>query len=294
MVKVIRKGLQPSPSKAPNDEPNLAEYSVSSAAPLLPEEQTPPPQMIADLPRSDASELEQAAVLGEGEGKDWDEPAIDATEVRPPPTPPARMAAVIDKETYAARSQAHVLIQQAEEQVQSMLDQAHKEAEHILQLAQEQAEQLRQAAQQEGMLEGTKQGSEQFAQALADLGETRAALEGNLVPQIGTIALKVARKILGRELHNYPESVVDVAKMALSEKARQRKDIIVRANPEDMAILRQEKVLLLEQLIRTKDLTLREDATVERGGVIIETESGTIDAQLHVQMAAFEAAFARL
>ena len=40
----------------------------------------------------------------------------------------------------------------------------------------------------------------------------------------------------------------------------------------------------MSNLTRAKDLEIREDRRVKQGGVLIETESGVIDAQLETQL----------
>ena len=85
-----------------------------------------------------------------------------------------------------------------------------------------------------------------------------------------------------------PDAVIKIVRNALAEKARQRQEISLRVHPEDLAIIRENKAQLLEVLSRAKEISIREDMNVERYGVIIETDAGTIDAQLDSQLAIFE------
>jgi len=84
------------------------------------------------------------------------------------------------------------------------------------------------------------------------------------------------------------EAVVDIVKQALSEKARQRREIFLRVNPEDLQHIRENKPALLEVLSRAKEIGIREDPDVAVGGAVIETDAGIIDAQLETQLAVFE------
>jgi hypothetical protein len=61
------------------------------------------------------------------------------------------------------------------------------------------------------------------------LESSKKALE-----QLKELAVSIARKVLGRELEFAPEGVVDLIKQALSEKARQRREIYLRVNPADL------------------------------------------------------------
>ena len=82
--------------------------------------------------------------------------------------------------------------------------------------------------------------------------------------------------------------MVDIIRQALTEKARQRREIFLRVHPEDMKYVREHKAELLEVLSRAKEIGLREDPDVARHGVVIETDAGIIDAQLETQLAVFE------
>jgi type III secretion protein L len=113
-------------------------------------------------------------------------------------------------------------------------------------------------------------------------------IEAQAVPQLKDLAVAIARKIIGRELEFHPEGVVDIVKQALTEKARLRREIFLRVNPEDMDLIRSSKPQLIEVLSRCKEIGLREDPDVARYGVIIETDAGMIDAQLDTQLAVFE------
>ena len=53
-------------------------------------------------------------------------------------------------------------------------------------------------------------------------------------------------------------------------------------------MIRKNKSQLLDVLSRAKEIGVSEDPDVERYGVIIETDAGTIDAQLDSQLAVFE------
>ena len=123
---------------------------------------------------------------------------------------------------------------------------------------------------------------------IAGVAKRYQQIEAQAIPQLKELALTIARKILGRELEFSPEAVVDIVKQALSEKARQRREIFLRINPQDMQAIREHKADLLEVLSRAKEIGIREDPDVQRHGVIIETDAGIIDAQLETQLAVFE------
>jgi flagellar biosynthesis/type III secretory pathway protein FliH len=189
----------------------------------------------------------------------------------------SRRAPVIKGETADARSEA-----------QTIRERALAEAERIRNEAEEEAVRLKEEACKDGYAKGRDQGAAELAEVVAKASMRLQQIEAQLVPQMRDLAVTIAKKILGRELEFHPDGVVDIVKQALSEKARQRREIYLRVHPEDLRTIREHKPELLEVLSRAKEIGLREDPEVQRYGVIIETDAGTIDAQLETQLAVFE------
>jgi type III secretion protein L len=156
--------------------------------------------------------------------------------------------------------------------------------------AQRQANQRIEATRQEvqGLLDAARGAGEKdgFAQA-EHMRDEIAGLEQRMLKEVeGEVvraAFRVARELLIAELASRDDAVVDVACTALAA-AKQARDINLRAHPQDVPQLRAQKERLLSVLGRARDLEIREDRRVRPGGVLIETESGVIDAQLQTQL----------
>lgn len=110
--------------------------------------------------------------------------------------------------------------------------------------------------------------------ALEDADEFNRALERQVVD----LSLAIAEKVVERELRTDPAVVVDVVRAAL-EDARGMTTASVRVNPEDHPL-----VAPLWERLAPRPLPDRAqlvaDERVERGGCLIETQMGVIDAQL--------------
>ena len=188
-----------------------------------------------------------------------------------------RRAPIIERSTIEARSQAD-----------EIRDKAQEEASQLLENARTEADTLRAQAREEGYAEGRNQGASELSEVVAKSSLRLQQIETQLVAQVKDLSLGIARKILGRELATRPEAVVELVKEALVEKARQRREISLRVNPEDMEIIRENRSALIEVLSRAKEISIREDPDVARYGVVIETDAGTIDAQLETQLDVIE------
>lgn len=183
-------------------------------------------------------------------------------------------------------------IADAKNEAQSIRERALVEMDDLRQKAQEETqralEEAKERGYQEGYQEGRNAGATELAEIVAQSSQRLAQIEAQAEPQLKTLALAIAKKIIGKELEFHPEAVVDIIKQALSEKARQRREIVLRVNPEDMSFVREHKAELLEVLSRCKEIGIREDPDVSRHGVVIETDAGLIDAQLETQLEVFE------
>jgi len=176
----------------------------------------------------------------------------------------------------------------ARNEAQAIRERAEVEAAEIRARALREAEVVRARAREEGLAQGRDAGAAELTGVVASASRRLQQIEAQAVPQLRDLAVAIARKVLGKELELAPERVVDVVKQALAEKARQSRELWLRVNPEDLAVIRARRPELLEVLSRAKELGVREDPDVARGGVVIETDAGTIDAQLETQLGVFE------
>jgi type III secretion protein L len=170
----------------------------------------------------------------------------------------------------------------------TILDKARAEADAIKRQAHDEAERIKAEAKAEGYAEGREEGAQELTGIVAEVSQRLSEKEAQAEPQLRILALAIAKKVLGRELEFHPDAVVDIVKQALAEKARQRREILLRINPEDMQFIRDHKADLLEVLSRAKEIGIREDPDVSRHGVVIETDAGIIDAQLETQLEVLE------
>lgn len=93
---------------------------------------------------------------------------------------------------------------------------------------------------------------------------------------------QVPTKIIQRELSLKPETIEIMAETLLSQFASQRQ-LTLKANPEDLKILKESGVLELED----GRLTLIPDPGAKRADLHLITESGEIDATIDTQLARY-------
>jgi len=164
--------------------------------------------------------------------------------------------------------EADGLVAEAERGRQRMLDDARAEVE-------------RQVA--EANAEGGDEGQAQAQHMRDEIAGLEARMLKEVEGEVVRTAIRVAQEILVAELAMREDAIIDIAITALSA-AKTAKEINLRVHPRDAKILRPAKDRLVSNLTRARDLEIREDRRVKQGGVLIETESGVIDAQLETQL----------
>ncbi len=151
------------------------------------------------------------------------------------------------------------------------------------------AESVRDRIHTEAIEAGRREGQERAAAVLALAATERDRLLRDADREVAGLAIAVARKVLGREIAERG-AVVALAANALAE-ARSRRQVAVRVSPADAAELREAHGALAAVLVNAR-LELREDATLDRGSVVVETEAGRIDAGIETQLDALARALA--
>jgi type III secretion protein L len=179
---------------------------------------------------------------------------------------PAR-AGVMNAEIFDARQSA-----------QGIVEEANREKERILAEAQREREEVLAKAREQGRQEGLAQASEVLLRAKMQAGEMLANNEKDVI----ALACKIAEKIIGRDIERQPELMMEMCATAI-EQIRSARSMVLRVHPKTAQVLRARKPELMELIGRAVDLAIREDQDVAPVGCIVQTEFGTIDAQLPTQ-----------
>ncbi|MBI4821033.1 MAG: type III secretion system stator protein SctL [Deltaproteobacteria bacterium] len=203
------------------------------------------------------------------------ETVTPAPRSAPPPMERGRWEKpIVEKEVVSAKQEARDIVRDAEIQRAQMLEEA-----------QAQADQLHEKAVQDGLEEGKAQFTDEILRARTHYEELKKQIE----PSYIALVRACVEKILGQELHLHPDAVVGIVRNVLRDATQQR-EIVVRINPADQENLKKHKGKLIDVLARAGNVELRADPALSRGGCIVTTELGTIDASLERQLSVIEAA----
>lgn len=152
--------------------------------------------------------------------------------------------------------------------------------------AEQQLKALFEAARQQGYAAGMgeaqaslEQETRRLRQMAESLGAALDSLDFRLADQVLNLALDVARQVVAGELTARPERILEVVNLALRQMAESARDARLLLNPEDAKIVRP----ILNDLLDRSRLRMVEDTRIVRGGCLIETMQGDLDATLQTR-----------
>jgi type III secretion system HrpE/YscL family protein len=183
---------------------------------------------------------------------------------------------VISKEAVGAREEAAKLISKAREEAKRILEQARKLKKNMAGRVE--------VERKRGYDKGYEEGLARVTEILASATAEREKMLMEAEPEVVNMVFQIAEKILGDAVEK--GAIVAVVKQALSEAIGER--ITVRVHPDDLEMVRSAEPELKERLQNIKSLITVADESIEVGGCAVDTEVGTIDAQLSTQLAAIK------
>lgn len=169
---------------------------------------------------------------------------------------------------------------------QHVLEKAKEDAVAYRQEVEKECEAIKKKAYDDGYNEGLGSFSEHLVQFEKEIRKIKHETQKSMLP----LALKAAKKIVGKELELHPEAIVDMVLQVLAP-IRQNHRIKIFVNKADKDALEANKGKIKEVFESLQSLSIQERSDINPGGCIIETESGIINASIENQWRALEAAF---
>lgn len=200
------------------------------------------------------------------------EPEIDFEQLR------ADAQALIDR----AGSDGEAILRDAAARAKQMVDQATARVQEI-------ETQARARGHEEGVAAGRAAGYaelEEDVAAMHELIESAREQRNEVIetaePELVRLAMAVAERVVNDHVAIDANVVLETVRHALTRLVG-REVVTLRVNPADAEVLR----MYREATAASNDvehLRIIEDQRVDRGGVVIETDAGTIDSKVSTQL----------
>jgi len=179
------------------------------------------------------------------------------------------------------------IINQANIKAQEIIDKAIQEAQNK---AQQILEQAYNQGYSQGYNEAKSKLEQEYHQKIQELQEQiknmlnlKESLVKEMEKDIVELAIKVAEKVINKKIEEEPELVSNYL-IELLPKIEQARNITIWINPNEIEYVRLSKEKFKNLVEDVENINIAPDSRIEKGGCIIETNFGKIDARISTKL----------
>ncbi len=168
---------------------------------------------------------------------------------------------------------------------------------NLVSRAQQEAISIKEQASKEGYEKGIVQAQDTINSLKASLEEFfgyKDVVYNEITKDILDISIKVAEKIIKKEVQTDKSVLESIVKDALKSLAKDENKIILKVNPTDVEYTKEIVPQLLSSGQLEAKIFVTGDKDVEEGSAIIETSDGIIDANIGTQLEIIKEAFKQI
>lgn len=198
------------------------------------------------------------------------------------------------QEVKRKNDQALAIRHEAELAAEKALADAEQKIKEMERQAQARINEITNEAYKKGFEQGREEGFkaekaevERLIQRLHTIIERtldkREEILNNTETQIVELVLLISRKVVKTISENQKSVIISNIAQAL-RKLKTRSDIIIRVNIADLQLASEHLKEFTDMVENAKNISIVEDTTVDKGGCIIETDFGEIDARIQSQL----------
>lgn len=202
------------------------------------------------------------------------------------------------KHLSKAQLEAQKLLQNALIQVEETINKAQAEASQILEQAKQDAATIQAQAQETGQKLGFDTGYQAgYNQAIEETNNIITSAETiingaynaqreillNTEKEMLALIIAICKKIINKELKTQPDIILRLTEAAIKE-LRERELVKIFVNPQTVDLIKKASPILVKRINSLETIKIIEDKSIPIGGVIVESSSGKIDAQIDTQL----------
>lgn len=202
------------------------------------------------------------------------------------------------EEVKKQTDEAQTIKAQAETEAQKIIADAREQASQIQAKSEIEKDEIKRNSYEEGLKEGKKDGFDSGKEEVNRLIDRshkileavlnrREQILNETEEQIIQLVLLMTRKVV-KVMSENQKSVVMANVLSALKKVKARGDVTIRVNLEDVKLTTEHIKDFIEQVESVSGITVVEDSSVEKGGCIVETDFGAIDARISSQLSELE------
>ncbi|MEN6348088.1 MAG: FliH/SctL family protein [Syntrophomonas sp.] len=194
------------------------------------------------------------------------------------------------------------LLEKVRDEAKTIIANAHQEAEEVREQVYEEAKEIREKSQAEGYGQGLKKAQQEIEadrllalqqnqEILEEARQTKLEMMKTSEPDMVRLAMAVAKKVIVGELSTNPNIIINILRQALGF-LDQPGNVTVYVNPADVAKIFE--VMETESFtdVGTNDVNINvyADNRISPGGCILDSDAGSVDAQVETRITSVEKA----
>jgi len=198
------------------------------------------------------------------------------------------------EEVKKKNNQAQKIRQEAEDEAKKIISEAGKKAEEIENEIRSKVDQIEKESYERGYKEGHDRGYQEGREEVKRLIDRLHAIISKAIEkrteiieesetQLINLVLLIAKKVIKVISENQKNVVINNVVQAL-RKLKSRGDVVIRVNIADLELTSEHIKDFMGMVENVKSISVLEDSSVDRGGCIIETDFGQIDARISSQL----------
>lgn len=202
------------------------------------------------------------------------------------------------EEVKRQTDEAAVLKADAQKEAEEILAKAKAEAEKIIQDAQVEEQKIKSGAKDEGFKQGHDEGYASGEGEISRLVERlhkmvesvmlrREEILKETEQQIVELVILMTRKVV-KIISETQKTTIMSNVLAALKKVKTRGTVTLHVNLEDLRLATANVDEFIKRVENIQGITVVEDSTVEKGGCIVETDFGAIDARISSQLSELE------
>ena len=198
------------------------------------------------------------------------------------------------EEVKQKTDEIQVLKKKAEDEAAAISEEARRSAEEMTARVEMDVAEIRKKAEEEGYEKGREEGYaegqaeverlvEQLHSIIDKTIEKRNDIIDESETQVINLVIMIAKKVVKVISENQKNVVVNNVIQAL-RKLKSRGEVLIKVNLSDVELTSEHIKDFMRMVENIRSVTVVEDSTVDRGGCIIETDFGEIDARISSQL----------
>lgn len=202
------------------------------------------------------------------------------------------------EEVKRQSDQAQITKTNAEKEAERIIQDAKNQAAKILEQANSEKSEVSRKSYKEGYDKGSEDGFntgkdevtrlvDRTHKILEAVMSRREEILSETEQQIVELVILMTRKVV-KVLSESQKSVVMANVLQALKKVKGRGKVTIRVNLADVKLTTEHIQDFIRQVENVEEITVLEDSTVEKGGCIVETDFGAIDARIQSQLSELE------